>query len=1147
MSERDTTPSPHSSPRRQFTLSDKKRYLTLYDREHPSTMTNFCRKHSLPRTTFAEWYKKKDSYLNPPQTFAFDRIRRRESNKPELDIMLYEWYIDFRKRRPTFPVDFSVLYEKAVHFEQLLRFPHITNTNTNNEQHEQPSVSSTLDDHFTPDMFVEDFDPSQLQPQCSSSSIDSTTEQTTQLYRGLTNPSNRCFLNSIVQILYNIPAFKQRILDLEIEDPNTLAQVVSKDLQQVFMDLQNSSTDGANSGQLYKDFRKPDGTSVTAAFQEDAAEFIDNLITALDSDIESLSPDEQHRIEPYRNMLGMNYIHQYICPAGHITESAQKMLLLPVALDDTSDLIDALKKLSLGDRVESYTCPKCVEKNYISSAFSRTFIQADSDTFIIQLNRFTFSSSSTYSRKNNSYFEFPINSLIDLSPFTKDSALRDEIGETEASIYHYIKQKAQLYRVTTHSHPTILLSEELESPDSSTDTLEDEKGMRRMGGKRKHNSVSQFSKVANPVDSYIEATGRTPTSQPTQLDSTIPTDATSTPHTLQIIGDRERVKSHTLPLDRAYLYYLSSVVAHTGGVNRGHYITYERSDENSSDWYCIDDRTVFQVNEDTLPTELFGLQMPRAKTRHNNAPISTAYLLVYRRCSPIPTETQTVPRTTLSIEEKESISASEEPELSQTASSPSSESDEDVTPSIYQKFSNKEICNWLTGWIKRHHLKRKTLHGEAGDADLKIKEIWIKSDLQDIFRRFNPEDIWNADEIGLFYNQITRHIYVDNTEKIHGGKQPKARLSLFLAASMTGKKRRLLIISNQVGPLSIMEKQVRPYDYYQQQNSWMDSKGFTEYIHRWDAELASLNKEIALIVDNAAVHPTPTDLTNIHLFKLPSSLTSILQPVDMGIGRSMKASYRSLLLSSLLKSDGAAGKWKIYSYIKLMCQAWAIVKPQTIANCFLAAGWIDYHVQFPSRKTIGIEKPSSTAAIDSDGQNCTDAQEPLRKSVQTALEALQAEEGNERLQIERNVEKLRATREHAEGDTHSDDDENSFSGEIIDENEFSREPFKEREQETALRVLGFTKPKEEYDLRDIQTKRVDEENKEEDGEESKDDEPDIDLNLGLTILQKYADRLPVSYKKYLISNVIHSLKTESQSTKPPSTSKNLIQTQLKFT
>ena len=50
-------------------------------------------------------------------------------------------------------------------------------------------------------------------------------------------------------------------------------------------------------------------------------------------------------------------------------------------------------------------------------------------------------------------------------------------------------------------------------------------------------------------------------------------------------------------------------------------------------------------------------------------------------------------------------------------------------------------------------------------------------------------------------------------------------------------------------------------------------------------------RTFALLIDNFPAHPSVSDLTNVSLVFFPPNSTSVLQAMDQGIVRSLKAHY----------------------------------------------------------------------------------------------------------------------------------------------------------------------------------------------------------------------------------------------------------------
>ena len=67
---------------------------------------------------------------------------------------------------------------------------------------------------------------------------------------------------------------------------------------------------------------------------------------------------------------------------------------------------------------------------------------------------------------------------------------------------------------------------------------------------------------------------------------------------------------------------------------------------------------------------------------------------------------------------------------------------------------------WLDRWQKRHSVRMSVLSGESADVDSAVVEDWSKR-LSSICSGYKLEDIFNADETGLFYRAMpTRSLVV---------------------------------------------------------------------------------------------------------------------------------------------------------------------------------------------------------------------------------------------------------------------------------------------------------------------------------------------------------------------------------------------------
>ena len=77
---------------------------------------------------------------------------------------------------------------------------------------------------------------------------------------------------------------------------------------------------------------------------------------------------------------------------------------------------------------------------------------------------------------------------------------------------------------------------------------------------------------------------------------------------------------------------------------------------------------------------------------------------------------------------------------------------------------------------------------------------WKETHLPTILSRYKQKDIFNADDLGLFFRALPKKTQELKGEKCTGGKHSKVRLTGMSAASVTGEKLPLLVIGKSNSP-----------------------------------------------------------------------------------------------------------------------------------------------------------------------------------------------------------------------------------------------------------------------------------------------------------------------------------------------------------
>jgi hypothetical protein len=90
-----------------------------------------------------------------------------------------------------------------------------------------------------------------------------------------------------------------------------------------------------------------------------------------------------------------------------------------------------------------------------------------------------------------------------------------------------------------------------------------------------------------------------------------------------------------------------------------------------------------------------------------------------------------------------------------------------------------------------------------------------------------------------------------------------------------------------------------------------------------------------------------TNLTNIELHYFPPNLTSVFQPLDVGIIRSLKALSRKFEVMSILDNindslhaSNLVRKLTVLNAMKFIDKSWSMVKVEIIQKCFSKCGFV---------------------------------------------------------------------------------------------------------------------------------------------------------------------------------------------------------------
>lgn len=252
---------------------------------------------------------------------------------------------------------------------------------------------------------------------------------------------------------------------------------------------------------------------------------------------------------------------------------------------------------------------------------------------------------------------------------------------------------------------------------------------------------------------------------------------------------------------------------------------------------------------------------------------------------------------------------------------------------------------WLDKFKSRHGIVQKVMSGESASVAEIDCDDYRQNVLPSLLEKYSPDDIFNADETGLFFRCLPEKTLAFKDEKCHGGKRSKERITVMVAGNMTGtEKLKLLIIGKSAKPRCFSGVKSLPVDYRNNKKAWMTSSIFEEWLQKLDKRFHRENRKVLLFIDNCPAHPKITkDLKSIKLAFFPPNMTSKLQPMDQGVIKNLKQIYRKKCVQRLIRNIESGKEIhdiNLLDAIVIIRKSWEEVKESTISNCFRKAGFL---------------------------------------------------------------------------------------------------------------------------------------------------------------------------------------------------------------
>lgn len=162
----------------------------------------------------------------------------------------------------------------------------------------------------------------------------------------------------------------------------------------------------------------------------------------------------------------------------------------------------------------------------------------------------------------------------------------------------------------------------------------------------------------------------------------------------------------------------------------------------------------------------------------------------------------------------------------------------------------------MESFRKRHQLVFNEHCGESSEVNSETIEEWVAK-LPSIIEGYEPENITNSDETGLFFCALLKKSLCVKGEKCSGGKLCKKRLTVFLCGFVSGEMEKALVIGKAAKPRCFrnMDIQKLPVEWRSDKKAWMTSQIMEEWLTAFNGRMKVQNRHVLLFSDNATCQP----------------------------------------------------------------------------------------------------------------------------------------------------------------------------------------------------------------------------------------------------------------------------------------------------
>jgi hypothetical protein len=153
---------------------------------------------------------------------------------------------------------------------------------------------------------------------------------------------------------------------------------------------------------------------------------------------------------------------------------------------------------------------------------------------------------------------------------------------------------------------------------------------------------------------------------------------------------------------------------------------------------------------------------------------------------------------------------------------------------------------------------------------------WKSKELPKIIGKYQPKDIFNVDETGLFYNLRPSKTVTYKGDSCHGGTHSKQRVTVLLDCNADDTENIPPLVTGKYNKSHCFRNIKKTPHQIHSKCQFMDDSATTECLLQLDRQVRAKNRKILLFIDQCASHPRETTaLKDIMVLFLPPNCTSL--------------------------------------------------------------------------------------------------------------------------------------------------------------------------------------------------------------------------------------------------------------------------------